>query len=81
MVTIRKHRAADGTYYEIDDFSRYVQTLRERGIEAPKMRYRIFVSPENEQAIRQSTVDFESQVKTFFKLSPATEVECQVIEA
>jgi hypothetical protein len=81
MVTIRKHRADDGTYYEIDDFSLYVQTLSERGIEAPIVRYRIFVPPEIEQEIRQSAVDFESQVKSFFKLAPATGIDCEVVEA
>ena len=81
MVTIRRHRDTDGIYYEIDDFVQYVETLRERGIEAPKVRYRIFVPPDNEQAIRQSTADFESEVKIFFKLSPATEIECEVVDA
>ena len=80
MVTIRKHRAADGTYYEIDDISRYVQTLSERGIEAPKARFRIFIPPDIEQTLREATIDFESQVKLFFRLSPATGIECEIVE-
>ena len=81
MVIIRRHRDTNGLYYEIDDFVQYVEALRERGIEAPKVRYRIFIPPENERAICQSTADFESEVKIFFKLSPATEVECEVVDA
>jgi hypothetical protein len=81
MVTIRRHRDTDGVYYEIDDFVQYVEALRKRGIEAPEVRYRIFIPPENELAIRQPTADFESQVKIFFKLSPATEIECEVVDA
>jgi len=82
MVTIRKHRAADGIHYEIDDVAHYVQTLRERGIEAPKRGYRIFIPYEkSDQDIRQPAIDFESQVKLFFKLSPATGIECEVVEA
>jgi hypothetical protein len=82
MVTIRKHRSADGTYYEIDDVARYAQTLRERGIEPPIGRYRIFIPYRTiHQEIRQPAIDFESQVKIFFKLAPATEIECEVVDA
>ena len=81
MVTIRKHRAANGIYYEIDDFSGYVQALRDRGIERQQYDIGSSFPPEIEQEMRQSAVDFESQVKIFFKLSPATGIDCEVVEA
>jgi hypothetical protein len=81
MVTIRKRRLQDGIRYEIADFSAYVRALEERGIEAPKAQYNVFISFENEEAIRRTISDWEEQVKMFFKLSPATEIECEVVDA
>jgi hypothetical protein len=80
MVTIRKRRVEGGYRYEIADFQEYVKILEGRGIEAPKARYNIFISFENEEAIRRTIDDWDEQVKMFFKLSPATDVECEVVD-
>jgi len=81
MVTIKKLQTPDGYYYEIDDFAGYVRALQERGLEAPRARYRVYISRENLADFSNVLGGWEDELKRFFKLSPATEVECQVVES
>jgi hypothetical protein len=81
MVRIVKRRVPDGTYYEIADFEDYVQALKEHGIEPPMARYRIFVAADNAHDLSRTVGNIESEVEAFFNLGPATQIECEVVDA
>jgi hypothetical protein len=80
MVTIRKYIAANGAYYEIEDFESYIKILREKGVEAPRAKYRVFISKADELAISRSVADWEAQIALFFELGPALGIEYRIIE-
>jgi hypothetical protein len=79
MVKIKKRTADDGYYFEIDDFSGYLKALDEQGIEVPKARFRIFISFENEHRLRETALDWERQIESFYQLGPSTDIPCQIV--
>lgn len=79
MVTIRKQAAADGHFYEIDDFPAYRRALIADGIDVPETNYRIFISREHEMVLSEATGDWEQQIKRFYQLEPATSVPCEIV--
>ncbi|MCE9555068.1 MAG: hypothetical protein K8T91_17085 [Planctomycetes bacterium] len=80
MVTITKHRVPDGYFYEIPDLEAYAQALMSaQGVEVPPARYRVFVSHENVDAIRQTDDDWERQIALFFRLGPDLGIDYQIV--
>jgi hypothetical protein len=79
MVTIRKRLTEGGTFYELEDFGDYVEQLRRRNIDTPPVRYGVFISSENEQAIRTACDDLEGQIALFFRLGPASGIPYQIL--
>jgi hypothetical protein len=81
MVTIRKRSTEGGALYEVEDFPAYVELLRSRSIDPPLVRYGVFISPENEKAIRTACADLEGQIALFFRLGPASGIPYQIVGA
>lgn len=79
MVKIRKHVAEDGYYFEVDDFVAYQKALAERGEELPRVRYRVFISFENERRLISTTPDWERQIERFYQLGFGTPIPCQIV--
>ncbi len=80
MIEITKRTTDEGHVYEVANFEEYAQLLESHGIEAPRANYHVFVSSENESLYQQSQCDLESQIKLFFKVSPASGIESQIVE-
>ncbi len=80
MVTIRKQRERQGLLYEIEDFAAYRRALEERGIEAPKTRYRVFVAVDQQTPSAPSETIWEEQIQRFFELTPETDVPCRIVD-
>ena len=82
MLTILRQNTSDGTVYEIENFAQYLDALGRRGIEPPRVAYRIFVSRENEQSIRGAMgSQWEEQIELLFKLGPAAGIPSRFIDA
>lgn len=81
MVRILKRTVDDGFVYEIDNFSEYVEQLRQRGIEISDARYRVFISFENENLIHDSLGEWEEQVALFFRLGASVGIPFQIAAA
>ncbi len=81
MVKIRKRRADDGFYYEIDDFQEYVGALSVKGIESPKAKYRVFASTENERLARERFGDrLDDEIASFFRLGPSSGIDYRIVD-
>lgn len=79
MVTIHRQLARDGYYFEIGDFSEYVDALRQVGIDPPLSHYRVFVSFDDERRLRESCPNWEEQVKLFFKLGASVSIPARIV--
>ncbi len=79
MVRIKRRSANDGCFYEVEDFDQYISELKEHGIEPPLVKFRVFVSHENEHLISHTFGNWESQLALLFKLSPATGIEYKIV--
>jgi hypothetical protein len=80
MISIRKQKTADGSWYEIEDFRAYVEALRRQNLEAPPAKYRVFLASEIEQTCQASSADLEGQIALFFRLGSSSGVEYRVLE-
>ena len=47
---------------------------------APPVRFRVFILDDKDRTSQQVIGEWEDQIKEFFRLSPATDVECQITE-
>jgi hypothetical protein len=78
---IARRSERGGHVYEIVDFSEYARALEEKGIEPPPHEYRIFVSSEDEQLIRDTVSDWEAQIALFFRLGRAADINYQIVQS
>jgi hypothetical protein len=78
-ILIKRTAERDGTVYEIADFQAYVKALADRGIQAPKAKYRIVLPKDVEQALRVANIDIEDQIALFFRIGPSSELDYQII--
>jgi hypothetical protein len=72
-------RERSGLSYEIEDFPAYRRALAEHGIEAPQVRYRVFVTLDARHASGPPEAAWEEQIQRFFELTPATDVPCRIV--
>jgi hypothetical protein len=79
MISIRKKKTADGTWYEIEDFPAYAEALRRYNLEAPPVKYQVFLSSEAEGALQASNEDLEGQIALFFRLGPASGIDYRIL--
>jgi hypothetical protein len=80
MIRIKKRRADDGYFFEIDDVQAYIEALRAQGIEPPRTRYCVFISFEHERGLG-ALPDWERQIETFYQLGATTQIPCEIVSA
>ena len=80
MVQIARTQTPDGTRYELVDFEEYVHALEARGIEAPLANYHILIPDQIQASIHMTRGEWDDQVKMFFRVSPTTGIDAEIIE-
>jgi hypothetical protein len=80
MVTISRTVDLDGTWYQIEDFDKYVGILREHNIEPPEAKYRVFVPSATGDEFQRLWGDVKDQICLFFRLGPTVGIPYEIVD-